>query len=453
MVKIFDENAREIISEKFKEVNNLQLVAAAFDNEAILLKFIVTGSSDIEMKYYTISKAKEFRSVNKPTLNEKDGYVNFNIGGPETINTNLYGVPDKGFLNYAPYKESKTEGYEIILVGSKGEKKWSYQSQTKSGEKDIANILTIGKNNVYSVISGYGSSKKFNLMGGHYITQSINSIDLSTGRKLFETRMEDEQFSYQICSGQESEAGLIVFGLYYPKSVKMDISEPWGMFTATLDRNGNILTKKIVNLDNDVSKFFPLESYKSLNALGNIYFHNFLQISDGKIFAIAENYGVGNGLANTNFLGVKKGNSSYTFRARDLFIFEFNPDFTISGIKAFHKSLTRISMSSNNFVTPPVEAANIMKSQWGFGYLYTQVSPDKSSFIVCYKDIVKEERSNLINLEAIVYKDKTYTSDKLNLKVDNNILTPFPAKYGHIFLSGYLKDEKKQEMRLERINF
>lgn len=453
-VKIFDENAKEIINEKFKEINKLMLVAATFDNEAILLKFTVTNSPHKGTKYYIFNKEKQFKPISKPTTNEKDGYINYGVGEPEALGRTLFGIQEKGFLNYAPYKESKTEGYEIVMIGSKGEKKWVHQSQTKSGEKDIANILAVGKNNVYNIISNYESARKYDSPTGNYITQSINSIDLSTGRKIFETKMEDEQLKYQILSGQESEAGtgLTVFGLTYPKSVKMDIEAPWGMFTATLDINGNILTKKTVSLDNTINKFFPLESYKSFRELGNVYFHNFLQTSDGRIFAIAENYDIKGVITLTSFMGVNTGKSPNRFVTKDLLIFEFNADFTISGIKAIPKSITKLEMPSSAYGYA-TKIANVMKHQWGFGYLYSQLSQDKSSFIIYYKDIFKEDNTRFFNLEAIVHKDGTYMKDKLNLKVDNDLLTPFPAKYGHILLSGYLKDEKKQEMRLERINF
>lgn len=456
MIKIFDENAREIINQKFMEVDDLTIMEVSFDNEAILLKFMITRFAGKGTKYYIFNKAREFKAINKPTLNKQDGSKSFNIVGPEAINENLYGIPDKGFLNYAPYKEPKADGYEIMFIDAKGEKKWNYQSQTKPDVKSIAEILTVGRNNVYNIISNYEGSEKSDAQYGDYITQSINGIDLQTGKKVFETRMEDERYKYQIYSGQESELGLIVLGMYYPNNVKMDFRNmPTGVFAETLDQTGNILSKKTVNLDSDLNKFFPLESYKSLTDLGTIYFHNFFQTADKKIYAIAENYylGINDQILVKNALQVNTIRKPNQFMVKDLLIFEFNPDFTVAAIKVFNKSMTKFSWPTNYSYFNEAKTANVIKRQGGFDYLYTQLSQDKNSFIICYKDIDTEENASLFNFEAVVHKDDSYTTDKLNLKIDNHFLAPFPAKYGHILLSGYLKDEKKQEMRLERINF
>ena len=455
MIKIFDENAREIISEKFKEANNMKMIAAAFDNEAILLKFQVFINTETVTKYYIFNQSKQLKLIVKPTSNKDDGRYSMNISGSETLNYGLYAIQKKGFFNYAPYLVNKSHGYEIFHIDSEGNKKWLIQSQTKPKERDIAKILLASKNNLYSIISNYQKESRFKAKKGNHILQYINCIDIETGKKRFETKLEDNQYRYQVLSGQESELGenIIIYGLYYLKTMQMDKIEPLGIFTANIGPNGSFTDIKHILLDNSIDKYFHSENYRSISSIGNIYFHNIFHTADKKIYAVAQNYKV---------MHDRYDRSIIEFATKDLFIFECTSNFTLEAIKNFSlpqiKMYTKYSREVSFYKT-----ATRAKSEGLFGYLFTQLSPDRSSFIIGYINTFEERKIKTlstpattitsVNYGAIIHKGSTYLTDKISLKSGDDILSPLNAKYGHVLVTGLLRDKKKQEIRLEKINY
>lgn len=450
MVKLFDENAREIISERFKDANQMMMIAAAFDDETILMKFLIRIDGENISKYYIYNQAKEFKPITRPTSNNDDGRYSLNINGPETLSRSLFASSKNGFFNYAPYIVDKAHGYEIFHLDSDGNKKWAIQSQVKLGERSVAKILLSTNKNLYSVISNYEETSRYLARKGNDIVQYINCIDIETGKKRFETKLEDAKYRYQVFSGQGSELNnnISIYGLYFPKDAEMDKYSPLGIFTATINTNGLFTEVKRLVFDMGIDKYFHSANYKSISAIGKIYFHNVFQTADKKIYAIAENF------------KVAYGNDIVVFTTNDLFIFECTPDFKLASIKDFQIPSVQMSMYNEGEMSE-IKTANRAREQGLFGYLFTQLSPDGSSFVIGYGNFPDERKIKILperiitsaNYGAIIYKDGKYQTDKINLKVDKDIFRPLNAKYGHILVSGYIKDEKKQELRLEKVNF
>lgn len=450
MVKIFDENAREIIRERFKDANHMMMISAAFDDETILMKFLIKVGRENISKYYIYNQSKQLRPVARPTSNKDDGRYSININSPETLSRNLFASPKNGFFNYAPYIVDKGHGYEIFHLDSDGNKKWTVQSKVNSGERSVAKFLVSTSKNLYSIISNYEETSRYMARKGNDIVQYVNCIDIETGKKRFETKLEDTKYRYQVLSGQESELNdnISIHGLYFPKEAEMDTNFPLGIFTATINANCLFTEVKRLEFNMSINKYFHSANYKSIGAIGKIYFHNVFQTADKKIYAVAENF------------KVSYVNDVVVFTTNDLFIFECTPDFKLAAIKDFQIPSMQMSMYHEGEMNE-IKTANRAREQGLFGYLFTQLSPDGSSFIIGYGNFPDERKIKILpervitsaNYGAIIHKDGNYITDKINLKADKDIFRPLNAKYGHILVSGYITDEKKQELRLEKINF
>jgi len=145
--------------------------------------------------------------------------------------------------------------------------------------------------------------------------------------------------------------------------------------------------------------------------------------------------------------------SSIKMVVQDLFIFELNPDFSLSNVKIIDKSKTSIELPAGYGLISHQQLAAFIKLVDGFDYSFTQLHKDKMNFSVCYTDYEKAEKKREWKFYAVTKIDNQYSTDKLSLKTDATTLKVLPAKAGNVLLIEYFRKLKKLNMRLEKINY
>jgi hypothetical protein len=449
LIRILDANLNEIASETLNEDKNVQLLEAAFNDEALMLKFMDASKKLVKLYIYDNS-AKLKSSKTLPVTKWDIQMAAMTSNSEEIDNGTLQAGNGIGFFNYS-MAENKKIGYQINFFDSNGGEKWIYKSNPTAKELESADFLFNTKQLLFNIIS-----KRPSLLSND-VMQYLQAIDISTGKQKFEKSLEDDKFTYQIFSGYENEASgnVAVFGLYYEKDAKMAKAKSLGLFSGLLDDNGNYISKKYIMWTKDVSKYLPINAKGKIEDIGYLYFHNIVTTADKKIYAISETYKKtvsGLGVAAT-IAGSRSANLSRMV-VEDLIIFEFEPDFTLANVKVYDKSKTTIELPGRGVsLTNPQMLANLIKAWGGFDYSFTQMSSDKSGFIVGYTDVDKEEGKRKLNFESIIHSDNKYSTDKLALETEATSMVVFPGKPGYIVLVEYFKKLKKLDFRLEKINY
>ena len=189
LLSILDENLNEIASETLVQSKYLSLREATYDNESIMLKFF-----DFKKKlilFYTYDKNAKLKASKTIPLSKLDYYLDAGAGKEEIKNTFLFSSPQKGFFNYSRL-DNKHWGYDINHFNSDGNSVWSYKSDPKAKENESAIFLATGKTTLLNSIT---KRPKINSTDEE---NYVLGLDIETGAKLFEKKLEDNNFNYQV---------------------------------------------------------------------------------------------------------------------------------------------------------------------------------------------------------------------------------------------------------------
>ena len=225
-------------------------------------------------------------------------------------------------------------------------------------------------------------------------------------------------------SGFENEAdgSIVTFGLYYNKDDKMLKAKSLGLFTSTLDREGNFISTKRLTWDKDISKFLPINGKGKIDKMGYLYFHKIFRAADGKVYAIAEEYNKvvsGAGVALTAaamVLGGRQTMSLSKMAIEDLVVFELDKNFSLENVKIIDKSRSAIELPAGAGYSNPQVLAMYIKALDGFDYSFTQLHNDKTNFSICYTDYDKTEKKREWRFFAVTHFENQYAVDKISLK-------------------------------------
>jgi hypothetical protein len=464
LIKIFDLNLNEILSEKLVEYRNIYLKEVAFDNEVMLLKFYSHSFKDGGDKYYLLNKSKKIQKLGfKPSENTKEGYsFSSFVNTSENSNRSLFDIHSNGFVSISPDKKYSdappyvlpNSGYVIDRIDSKGNKIWNYESKDNPEGKGMtsAHFLINSKEKLYCLEQFTESQTIFKAQFGNKITQSIAAFDIETGKKLLTTKLVDDKYSYQVLNCKEivSDKSLQIIGLYFNLNDRLDAEKPNGLFIANLDNRGKLIDKKYILINDALAPFLSLPYYKEQTLIKALVFQNIFQTKDDKIYAIAQNCWL-------------KGS---TFMSQDIFVLEIDADFKISKVKVFDKPLFSYSFISGYGTYGIYKVANLIGQSRISDYLFTQFDKDSADFMLVFKNIdnLKDIKRSIFipslvqtekqySLQTLFHTGNEYFSDNLKLNFEEGNLYPAKALFGSIMLMSYNEALKKIELRIEKFNY
>lgn len=448
-LSILDQNLNEVGSRRIEESKYISLLEGSYNEKSILLKFYDAKEKQVKFHHYDQrGNLIEEKTEDVESKYDVMAYAS-QVSNNEIQGTKLFAIPEKGFVNYN-IKDHKKMGYSINFIPEKGVKAWTYTSDPKSKEIEQASFATTTSDMLLNVIvkipSMLSKDATFYLMG----------LDINTGKKLFEKKLQDSKYSLQILNSYQDEktGNTMLFGQYYAETDKMMKENSLGIFSASIDKAGNISSEKYISWSKDVTKFLPANQRGKIQDMGYLYFHKIAKNASGEVFAIAEQYrkgadGVGIAVA---ALGGRA--SVVKMVVEDLVIFQFSPDFTLDDVKIFEKEKSSIPLPAGSGAVSTALLGHYIKSYGAFDYTFTQVSNDNSTITAGYIDY--EKRSGEKNgwaFGAVSNTNNEYSLDKLTLSADASSIAVMPAKHGYVLVSEYYEKDKKLDFRLEKINY
>lgn len=460
VLSILDPNLKEIASENLTLPKYYYLLEASYNEENLLFVFYNGGKTkEIVLRRY--DKSAKFLGETKRRLDKWDEMmIAQSVSKEEVTNTRIFAVKGKGFIHISLAKNKKL-GYNIDFVPSDFARSWIYDSDEKSKEIEMATFLHYDSESETIL---FNVSKKPGMMSKKFDT-FIMGLDAKTGKKKFETKLEDSKYKIQIYSGyiNEETGKSKLVGAYFDQDGKLN-DNSLGFCSFALSDKGQMVDKKFVSWATDVAKYLPMNQKGKMDKAGYFYIHNVISTNDGRTFVMAESYkksfsAGGAALGALARVGGGSGTSAFKIVVGDMAIFEMDKDFNLKNAKLFEKTETSVLMPSGAGLANAVLLGHMVKAYGEFDYSFTQPAKGNEGFIVGYKDFkkLKGDKNHWI-FGAVSNMDGEYATDEIDLRTENSSLRVFPGKPGYIVvveLSNYDKKSKSRSitMRLEKVNY
>ncbi|MGB0525012.1 MAG: DUF6770 family protein [Flammeovirgaceae bacterium] len=466
ILSILDANLNEIASEKLTLPKTYYLLEGSYNKENLLFAFYETKENKIALRRYS-KKAKFLGQTFQELIKDEQLVLLSAIRKEEIMNTRIFGVPNLGFLHFS-MKKSKKLGYEVDFISSdlKKNRNWTYRSSSVSKEIETASFLHYDSKNKLILLS---AAKKPGRMSKKFETYIVG-IDATTGRRKFETKLEDNNYKIQVFNGYNNEVTGTskLVGSYFTKDGKLN-DNSLGFCTFSFDAQGKIVDKKFVSWAKDVAKLLPVNKKGKMDQMGYLYIHNVIPTVDGRTFVIAEGYkkAVSAGGTAASILGAaaaasgsgSSNISAFKMVVNEMVVFEMDKDSNLKTAKIFEKDNTNIALPAGAAYVGAVTLGHYIKAIGDFDYSFTQVSKDKEGFIIGYQDYkrIKGEKNHWV-FAAISNIDGEYSTDEIDLRTENASLRVYPGKPGYIMIvevGEYTKKTKTRSvsMRLEKVNY
>jgi hypothetical protein len=438
LLSVTDENLHEINSVDIVRPNTYVMIEAAFNGEAFSFLFYDMREKQLELIGYD-KTLKETGTITKTLKNRwVAGVYTFIAQGHAPMQAYLVAVPNKGFIYYGIQEESKGD-YEIEFYDNTMKKQWVANGNTKD-EYIYENAAETFSDENYA---GSMILKRKSLFSQDIeVDLLVNSV--ADGKQLFRVPMETSKYKLSISEVYFDKATqqFTVFAEYFNKTDEIMKALSQGFATVILDIHGKIVSEK-ANSWADIAKNVPAKDKEDFQDR-DLMIHDFIRTNDGQIFAIAEQY--------------KKAGNPMTGIKLNIFnmvILQFGSDYTVNKVSIFEKDKNSFSLGQGVMIFNTKMLSYIAKAYGGFDFVYTQPSPDKSTFVASYINYDRERGEKAKNvLGSIIYTpEKTFTVDKLVLNRKSSKYFVYRAKEGYVYVAEYFEKEKRMDSRLEKLNY
>jgi len=452
---ILDQNLNQVAKKKIVDSKHLLLQAASYNGSSIMLKFFNVRTR--EVSFQAFDRNAELAKKDTRELIKGEALINYYVGGDKDVNNGLafYPAGKNGFVNYSTVQKGMKVGYIIEFYPSNKEtNKWNFTTDMKVKGVRVASFMYADESVVLSTLI-----ERPKAMSIKNTVTSIEALDTKTGKQKWKTPIESSMYELGIMNNYIDEASgdITLLGTYFKKGDNMASDKSLGMFSYTLDKDGNKKSERFLAWVKDVGAFLPINDKGKIEDVGYIYFHKFIKTEDGKIFGIGEQYkkAINVGAVALNLLaGGDSGASNTKLVVEDFYVFEFSDDFSLKDVKVFEKGKSNIWLPSGSTYMSAAWIANYVKYTGGFDYYFTQQTNEGDVFHVGYTDYDRtQDKDQRAYFGAISYADGEFTTDRLPINNKSKYLSLSKAKTGHILVTEYFRKEKKIELRLEKINY
>ncbi|MDP4276616.1 MAG: hypothetical protein Q8914_03180 [Bacteroidota bacterium] len=322
------------------------------------------------------------------------------------------------------YKEK-----DISFYNENRELLWTYEYNPNGTPKNLTTckVIAIKNNNIYleeiKYENWYASEDKIVL------------LDLKTGKKKYETVVEDKNSKYNhTIRAKEVDGKLIITGNYCPfkNHYFFRLKDNLGYYKLVLDENGKEVSRQY-------SKWSDFASSIKVNKKGRVK-NNYrlntkstLIFKDGAISVITEKYKPSsNPLWFMPLIGMFTAQDEKT---TDMVLINFDEQFQLKSVKTVKKDL---SVIENN------------------DYLFSQYIDNEKGGVFFFKDFTKDPETGkqqwMLGINSFI--NGVLTEEKIPIYSKRKyLIDPLPAKEGYVMLREYNEKEKYNQIRLEKLNF
>lgn len=422
ILEIYDEDLNKIASDKIYSEKNLVLNEGRSGGKHLL--FELYNSRRKKMRYITYNNKGD----------RLDDYIE--SAYKNIIETSLHAISSTGFLSY---NADILQGFRIQYFNQKNNN-WIYKSPAKRKTYETAEFLDASEQVVLILVE-----KNFR----NVLTYQILGLNITTGVKELEIDIGKFSSMISITNGHidTTNQQIFLFGERYQNSKKGLSAPSTGLFAMALDFKGNLIKEKFISWEKDVSKFVPMDKSGKGKDRNFTFFHKIIRSSDGKIFAIGEEFrkAVDAGSVAVDVIGlllfgaIPSGQHAKMI-IDDLIIYEFSPDFELLDVVVIDKEQKNAAFMLSSLSSPKDLAIQVNNSGL-FDCSYVKVSDERESFEIGYLDYHKKE----VFFKSYFHKKKVVEKKGILLSTHKESWRKnvYMAKSGYIMVSEYSPEAKK----------
>lgn len=460
MLRILDENLRDVAKKKFIKSKHTSLKEATYNNKAFLFSFVDYKAKTLEL----VSYDKEMKRLGKRTI-ELDKwalsqyYTQGTNKGTEmepSLNKMIFPIGDRGFMRYNMKKNKKRKiGYELEYLPNDLKKSGTWNKDSPEESKAVL-MAGYGDANDKYLVSSITSKPK--MLSNKGIAFSISVLNLETKKIVFEKELKSKKYIYSFMNAfiNDEKETIMVFGEYFNPGDNIVKAKSQGLCALEYDMKGKIIGLAHHSWEGAIAKKIGVDKKGRIEDGGYVAFHRITKSADGHYYAVGEMYKKsvsGLGVA-AKMLGGQ--GALVKMVILDMIIFDFNADLSLNDVEVIEKRKSDFFLAEGMGIYPPTLLAYVIRAYGGFDYSYTQENEDKSSFFSTFSSTSKEKgkkRKAYFGIIAHTDGDNDYVLDKVDLSTDASYIRVLPAKPGYIMLIEYFRKAKKIETRLEKINY
>lgn len=297
---------------------------------------------------------------------------------------------------------------------------WEYKYNETGTKKDWSDISILRTTDESIILMESKYSKE------QTISKKIVVLDLETGKKRFEYAVEDQKSKFNHTSKVEYYNGnYYIVGNYsaYDKNTQFNWEKNLGVYQVVLDDKGKELRRKY----NPWSKIKGKTGIDHVGKFKDGYqliTKNLFIFKDGRFSLLAEKY--------------KKDKIVVVYhvlaKAQDFLLFNFDAEGNFVENHVIEKDKSRYILNN---------------------YLFSQYINNRNGVVFFFKNNKKDdetgEKSWMLGINTLV--DGKFNQESIPMSSDEFSIAPIPAKEGYILLREYNKDEKYNQIRLEKLNY
>lgn len=298
---------------------------------------------------------------------------------------------------------------------------WTFIYNKKTDKKNFKKIESVYIKDDLAIVKFDNYNKK-NIIG---IT--IIGIDLNTGKKTFEYELDNEnsKFSHKVSTIKKYGDNIYITGLYYyGNKNRFEFEKKLGVYKVTLNLLGKELLKKHVPWES-VNSFIDINKYAKVGNGYRLSDRDFFIFKDGSISYLSEKY--------------KPQKEIFVYiasRSTDMVLMNFDENMKVKDVKTIKKARSK----ENHY-----------------DYLFSQYVKNGSGCVFFFQDFKrdkeKKDKIGVLGVNKYINSDYSFEEVPIYSKKNNYTIHPMLAKEGYIILREYNKDDKYDQIRLEKINY
>ncbi|GEM_PF-3938047 len=342
----------------------------------------------------------------------KDGESSINL---EPIFSHYFSIHNENgqvyFLVHDNEGEENKPNY-LKIFNDKHELLWTYDVGSDKKEKKIIVPLNVKNNRVFIRQNYLKFDKKHTLL-----KEDIKVFDLQNGKQIFAKEINNasnEFYTFHQLSVTDDKYELQ--GIYVNNSqtyagLRGGVSQ--GISNLIFDLDGNLVSSQVKNW-NEIDPKLEMKNGKDKDKF-ELYLKRIFNFENGSKSILLE-----------------KAKGSKNIKIKDFVILNFD--------------------AKGNFINTKIITKDLKRNY--SDYIFSQLIKDKSAVLLFYRDYDKEDTSKdkdwTLNISKI--EKGQFIEESIIMRSKNYIVLPTVAKEGYILLREFNKDEKKNQLRLERLN-
>ncbi|HLF64830.1 MAG TPA: DUF6770 family protein [Saprospiraceae bacterium] len=440
ILQITDANLNPLKKKTISVPDKLSLNRVECNGNSIGLKFVDLKEEKYTFKTYSLVGELLYSKTSPEFSNMEKAKFSSTAGGEQA--PSFHPIKGAGYVNYMTVKsEEGKPTYNINFYSdTEAVDHWSYTSE--SDQVEFALHLTGDTSYIYALVA-----KRDALMSTD-MEFFVTGFNAKTGDMVYQVPLESDAYRYLTFSAFVNDQGNVqVVGRYFDKGDNPFKDRELGFAMLTLDAQGKITQARHVP-SGDAKLKVMQEGSDETDSKEYFFFHDFIQLADGKILGIAEMFSM-----KVNALGIMTGGAGGTIVMNDMCIFEFNENFDLQNVQQFDKYKSTFPIPGIPIFSPALYAY-MVKEHGGFDYTFYQKKPDEAFAAVCYLDYErrKGEKNNTI-LGAIFITDAGYTTDKFDLPTEADFIKIMPGPFGSAVVMEYYRKEKELKVNTRNLNY